>query len=351
MDKASILMVISYYLRAGGAETVINNLCSGLRKIGYNVAIGAYSFHQNPPDNIDKVNLKKFRSLASNNINNGYNFDIIHNHHPRMNYYSLLTSKPFIFHYHGSSNRIQEINLKTSILLCRNRLSRIIFVSNSALNHLTNIVGKGISSRIPSDVIYNGVDTTYYHTNLPKPYTKGDPQLLFVSNLYPHKNVISIIEAMPEIIKLYPNTHLQVVGGGEDYERLNRKIKEKKLENSIELVGRVSNEDLRLRYSSCDIYISASKFETFSLPSVEAMACGKPVLLSDIPPHKEILEASNAGRAFSLLDNSSIHKGVKEVYDNRRLFSSAARKFAEKHDWSDICKRIARIYDQIMMQN
>jgi glycosyltransferase involved in cell wall biosynthesis len=343
-------MVIRYYLGVGGVETVINNLCNGLLKIGYNLAIGAYSFYQDPPDNIEKVNLKKFRSLTSNN-RSAYDFDIIHNHNPSMNYYSLLTSKPFVFHYHGSSNRIQEMNLKMSMLLCRNRLARVIFVSNSALNHLTNIVGKRVSSKIPSDVIYNGVNTSSYHTNLPRPYVKGHPQLLFVSNLYPHKNVLSIIEAMPEIIKLYPDVHLQIVGDGKDYQRLSHKIREKKLENSIELIGSVSEEDLILRYSSCDIYISASKFETFNLPSVEAMACGKPVLLSDIPPHKELLEASNAGLTFSLLDNSSICKGLNDVYDNRKSFGAAARVFAERNDWSGTCQRIARIYEHILTEN
>jgi glycosyltransferase involved in cell wall biosynthesis len=349
MDKASVLMVLSNYRMAGGVEVVINNLCSGLNKIGYNVAIGAFSFDRNPPDNIEKVNLKRFRSLTSNNISK-YDFDIVHSHQPQINYYSHLTPKPFIFHYHGIANRLQEINLKVSILLCRNQISRIVSDSSTALNLLTNTVGRGVFSKIPSHIVYTGVDTKYYHTNLAQPYRKGDPQLLFVGNLYPHKNVMRIIEAMPDITKLYPNVHLQIVGNGNDYQRLNYEIKKKKLEGSVELVGVAFGENLRLRYSSCDIYISASKLEAFTLPPLEAMACGKPILLSDIPAHKELIEESNAGRTFSLLDNSSIPTKIREVYDNRRILSSAARKSAEKYDWSIVCEKLARIYDKIIAQ-
>jgi glycosyltransferase involved in cell wall biosynthesis len=344
-------MVTSNYRRFGGHERVINSLCNGLRNIGYNMAIGAFSFDQDPPDNIEKVSLKKFRSLEyNNNTITKCSFDIIHSHQTQMNYYSLLTSKPFIFHYHGASNVIQKINLMASTLICRNRISRIIPVSNAAFNHLKSTVGKQIFSKIPSYVVYNGIDTTYYHIGLPTPYAKGNPQLLFLGNLYQHKNVIRLIEIMPDIIRSYPSAHLQIVGDGHDYQMLDNEIKRKKLENKIELVGRVSDEDIRLRYSSCDIYISASKWEMFDLPSLEAMACGRPVLLSDIPSHREILEASNAGRLFSLSDDANnICSLLKDVYDNRRFFSSAARRFVENHDWSIVCNKVAKIYNQIIV--
>src|SRR2546426_2286350 len=100
MSRESILMVISNYRALGGHQTVINNLCKGLYKIGYNISIGAFSFDQNPPDNIEKINLRKFRSLESNMRTGKHDFDIIHSHQTQMNYYSLLTQKPFIFHYY-----------------------------------------------------------------------------------------------------------------------------------------------------------------------------------------------------------------------------------------------------------
>jgi glycosyltransferase involved in cell wall biosynthesis len=342
-DKASVLMPVSKYRSAGGFERAVSSLCNGLQKLGYKVAIGAFSFEGNPPANIRKVNLKKFRGLTPGSKQD--DFDIIHTHETHMNYYSFLTPQPFVFHYHGAKGTIQKVNLKTSFLLLRRRISRIISVSDSALNDFTGIAGAG---GISPDVIYNGVDTDFFNTGLSKPHTKGDPQLLFVGNLYRSKNVIRIICNMPDILKLYPNSHLQIVGHGEDYQRLKDKIKEKKLENRIELLGSISDEELRLRYSSCDIYISASKFETFDLPALEAMACGKPALLSDIPAHREILEASNAGKAFSLGDKDDISNAIRAVCDSKQSFNSNARKFALKCDWSEVCEKVSKIYDQLM---
>lgn len=342
MAKGSILMVVSTYLPFVGHGTVINNVCNGINKLGFNVAIGAFSFAQDPPDGIEKVNLKRFKRLTSNVP--GCGFDIIHNYHTKMNYYALVTTKPFIFHYLGTSNKLQEINLKLSMLFCKSRISSIISSSYSSLGQFRSVAGN-----ISSDVIYDGVDSIYYHPNLPRPYRKGDPHLLFVGKLHKYKNVGQLVAAMSDVIDMYPDAYLQIVGDGDEYANLKHEIKKRNLENSVELTGKLFGEKLRLTYSSCDIYISSSKIEAYPLPPVEAMACGKPVLLSDIPIHKELLDASNAGVAFALNNHSDIRQKLKEVYDNKKSFSTAARQFSVEHDWSAMCARIAGIYDQLMI--
>lgn len=333
-------MVLSNYRSSGGHENVVNNYCNGLNKLGYNTAIGAFSFEQNPPANIEKVTLKKFRNLDDH-------YDLINSHQTHINYYSLVTHKPFVFTFHGTSNRIQEINLRISAFLYGRKVSKIISTSYSSLNYLRKVLGK----KAPLEVVYNGVDTTFYQTNLPRPYSIGDPQLLFVGNLYHHKNIIKLIEAMPAIIKMYPNAHLHIIGNGKAYNNLNSYITERKMANNVKLLGSLWGQELRLRYASCDIYVSASKLESAPLPPLEAMACGKPILLSDISAHKELTEASNAGRVFSLEDSSDILRKLEEVYNNRYHFGQFARKFVEKYDWGLVCGRIANLYERIISKN
>jgi len=343
MSKGSILMVTSCYRRFGGIETVMDNLCMGLDKLGYDTCIGAYSFDNSPPENIKKVNLKRLGDLAKYN---GNYFDIVHIHQGKMLYHSLQTSKPIVFHYHGANGKLQEINLQTAMFLCKRKIFKIISVSNTALEQLKKMLGN-----ISSDIIYNGVNSEFYHPKLPQPYKKGDPQLLFVGNLYPTKNVPRLIVAMTQILQLYPKTHLQVVGDGKDYQVIKSLIKKKKLENNVEVLGRISDDELRLRYSSCDLYISASEFETFDLSAVEAMACGKPAILSDIPPHQEIINLSKSGLTFSLSDDSDIYKKIKEVYDKKDFFGSQTQYFTKKFSWAITCKQVANVYDEIMTRN
>ncbi len=342
MSKKSVLMVVAKYPATHGHTTVINNLCKGLNEIGHHASIGAFSFDQDPPYEIEKVKLNKIKLLTEGV--KYLNYDIIHSHQARVNYYLLFQkpTKPIIFHYHGASNKIQEINFKILMWLYKNRISKIISVSNAGINQMINLVGS-----IQAKVIDNGVDANFYNPDLPQSYKKGTPQLLFVSALRRYKNTSVLIEAMPELLRKYPNAHLQIVGYGEDFEKLQEIIKKKNLAKSVELTGKITDEELRLRYSSCDLYVSASKFEVFPVPTLEAMACGKPIVLYDIIPHRDIINASKAGLAFSLSDNLDIVRKIDEVYQNKFNYSQAARKFAENHDWSVICKQVADVYDKI----
>ena len=335
-------MVVAKYPATRGHTTVINNLCKGLSEMGYETGIGAFSFDEDPPFKIKKILLNK-NKLLKNGIEY-LNYDIIHSHQPRTHYYLLTKkpTKPVVFHYHGAANKIQEINFKISMKLYKKRIKKIISVSKTGVEQIEKMIGP-----TPTDVIYNGADTNFYNTNLPTPYKKGDPQFLFVSALHKYKNAGILINAMNEILKKFPNAHLQIVGDGEDVPNLKNLINKHNLHDNIELTGKIDNEELRLRYSSCDIYLSASTFEVCPVPTLEAMSCGKPLVLFNINPHKEIVESSSAGVLFSNLSEKEISRQIVKVIKKKEYYSKNARIFAEKHDWKSICLQVAKIYEEI----
>ncbi len=335
-------MVVAKYPATRGHTTVINNLCKGLSEMGYETAIGAFSFDEDPPFNIKKIVLNKIKLLKKGI---GYlDYDIIHSHQPRVHYYLLTKkpTKPVVFHYHGAANKIQEINFKVSMKLYKKRIKKIISVSKTGVAQIEKMIGP-----TTTDVIYNGADTDFYNTNLPTPYKKGNPQLLFVSALHKYKNAGILINAMTEILNEFPKAHLQIVGDGEDVPNLRNLISKNNLQNNVELAGKIDNEELRLRYSSCDIYLSASTFEVCPVPTLEAMSCGKPLVLFNISPHKEMVESSSAGVLFSNLTKKEISRGISEVVKKKEQYSKNARIFAEKHDWKNICLQVAKIYEEI----
>lgn len=335
-------MVVAKYPATRGHTTVINNLCKGLSELGHETAIGAFSFNEEPPFNIKKIILNKFELLKKGV--KYLDYDIIHSHQPRTHYYLLTKkpTKPVVFHYHGAANKIQEINFKISMALYRKKIKKIISVSKTGIDQIEKMIGP-----ISAEVIYNGADTDFFNINLPRTFKKGNPQLLFVSALHKYKNAGILINAMPEILKKFPYAHLQIVGDGEDLLRLNELIKKSNLEKKVELAGKVDNDELRLRYSSCDIYLSASTFEVCPVPTIEAMSSGKPLVLYDIKPHREMIESSMAGVIFSNLDKKEICDRINEVVEKNHQYSKAARIFAEKHDWKNICKQVAKIYEEI----
>jgi len=340
MNKKSVVMIISKYEGVGGADVVIKNLCIGLNALGHKTAIGAFVFMQEPPKGIEKIILKRFSSIDSNPKIKEY--DIIHSHQTLINYNILFSSKPIIFHYHGASTLLQELNLKISLLLLRNKIKKIITVSKTGLNQLSKITN---DKKIK--IIHNGVFVENYKPDLPQLYKKGNPQLIFVGNLYHKKNIKIIINAFPKILKKFSNTHLQIVGYGEEFNNLEKQIKQKNLQNFIELVGRIPEEELRLRYASSDIYVSASSFEVHPVPLMEAMACGVSLLVSNIEPHRDIINESQAGVLFDLNNSNELVTELEECMKNKEKFSVEGRKFAEKFDWVKIANEISEVYEKL----
>lgn len=344
MLKPSVLMVVAKYPPDFGHNTVINNLCKCLNDLGYRSAIGAFSFESDPPYNIEKVKLSKMKLLTSGV--NYLNFDIIHSHQPRMNYYLLFkkSDKPIVMHVHGASKKIHDINFKLSMLFFKNRIQKTIAVSHSNSKKIKELIGN-----IPIDVIYNGVDSNFYNPTLPIVYKKGSPQLLFVSGLRKYKNAKILISTMPKLLKTFPDAHLQIIGDGDEFENLKILVQEKKLESNVELTGKITNdEELRLRYASCDLYISASSLEACPVSPFEAMSCGKPLVLYGINPHAEIIDESNAGLIFNSLNEDDICKTIQKVFENQTYFGKEARNFALKNSWLHVSKKLLNLYQELL---
>ena len=112
-------MTLSEYNAFGGHSSTITNLCLRLNDLGYDTTIGAFKFNQKPPKEIKTIVLDRFKFIPNNK-----EYDLIHNHHTKLNFYSIILKKPFIFHLHGAANRIQELNLKISLRLCKHKISR-----------------------------------------------------------------------------------------------------------------------------------------------------------------------------------------------------------------------------------
>ena len=171
-------MVVAKYPATFGHTSVINYLCKELNELGHRTAIGAFSFDSEPPFNIEAVKLDKRKLLLSGV--SYLDFDIIHPHQARVLYYLLSKkpNKPIIFHYHGASDRIQELNFKVAMWRYKNKISKIISVSNAGINQMKKLV-----KNISAEVIYNGVDgfaaKTVNITSFPAPHVSKPGDLLW----------------------------------------------------------------------------------------------------------------------------------------------------------------------------
>lgn len=341
MKKISILIALSKYPSIGGRNTVVNKICNELRNLGFDITIGAFDLESELLNKPGFLKLSKIQ-LFKREINS-QNFDIVYTHETLMNYFFFLTKSPLIFHYHGINGFLQKINLNVLSYLGINKINQIISVSNYAKNDL-----KKFQSKIPITVIPNGVDINLYDIELERPYVNGNPQLLFVGSILHHKNLSLLIKYMKKILKIFPDAHLQIVGSGNEESNLHLLVKKYNLEKKIEFTGKLSESELKFRYSSCDVYVSSSLLETFDLPVLEAMSCGKPFLISSIPAHEELCQKSNAGLTFSLNDVDEFIDKLELILEKKNHFTKNARSFAEKNNWVLICKKIGELHKSLL---
>lgn len=153
-------------------------------------------------------------------------------------------------------------------------------------------------------VIYNAVDESWASANKKG---KGD-YVLCVSSIDPRKNFKMLIKAFNAM----PSVKLKIVGS---YDPVFCKQDLGEIPSNIEFCGRVDDSVLAELYSNAACFIYPSLYEGFGLPPIEAMHFGCPVLVSDIPVHREVCK--EAALYFDPKDMTSIVSTVLEFFNDK----------------------------------
>jgi glycosyltransferase involved in cell wall biosynthesis len=193
------------------------------------------------------------------------------------------------------------------------KMSICIGVSESVTENLKHLYNK-----IHTHTIRNGVDTDWYY-----PITTDEKDLLrkrlgllcrvtlWISSgmLSNRKDPFFLIECWKKSKMIADNHHLVLIGNGELYDECKARCHGY---NHIHIVGRVNNVVDYLKAS--DYVLSASRSEGLPYSILEAMACGLPALLSNIPPHIEILQLnSGSGFCYKLGDEISFMESFNNI--------------------------------------
>lgn len=171
---------------------------------------------------------------------------------------------------------------------------------------------------IPPDrvsVAPNGIDLSEWHAADPVDSFDEEPYLLSVSANRPYKNTIEILGNHDLWSDRY---RLKIVSSKARYGRAIRAaVHELGLENRIDFIDDISNAELIRLYKNAAACLSPTLLEGFGRPPLESMAAGRPVLLSDIPVHKEIF--GSAGIFITPGDRSSWIQAFEKLGDDAEV--------------------------------
>jgi len=195
--------------------------------------------------------------------------------------------------------------------------------------------------RIPVRAISNGVDTDRFHPD-PQANRVGirrkydlDPDLplfLYIGRLDGEKRLDTLLEA----VALLPGKNFQLaIGGNGIYEQTLRKhVQTLGLEGRVIFIGFVQPDDLPPLYNSADIFVMPSPEELQSIATLEAMACGKPILAADARALPELVTPGVNGYLFERNNPEAAAHGMDRLLHEREkwdVMGQASFKYAQEH--------------------
>jgi glycosyltransferase involved in cell wall biosynthesis len=152
-----------------------------------------------------------------------------------------------------------------------------------------------------------------------KKFALPERYLLYLGNFKPHKNVVSLVRAFAMIKEEIKDLKLVLAGPLDSHgENLRRQVKDLGLDKDVVFTGMIREDDLpEVILSLADIFVFPSLYEGFGIPPLEAMACGTPVVTSNLTAIPEVV--GEAGLLVNPLNIDELARAILSLLNNRDL--------------------------------
>jgi len=284
-------------------------------------------------------------------MRDGFDFDLIdaHYYYPDGVAATLLSkwlSKPFVVTARGSDiNQIARYGIpKTLIRWSAHRAAASIAVSRALSDAMAEL---GIA-REKLSVFRNGVDLEkFYPVSKTEARKKldwpDDPTLISVGNLVENKGHHIAMESLT----LLPGYRLAIIGDGPERLRLQLLGQRLGVSNRVIFIGRVAQRNLSAYYSAADVLILASSREGWPNVLLEAMACGTPVIASNVGGVPEIITRPVAGRMMAALTPHALVDACNDLFA-KYPDSTSVRSYAEEFGWDATTRAQLDLFKEIL---
>jgi glycosyltransferase involved in cell wall biosynthesis len=288
--------------------------------------------------------------------------------HIPLNRVPLLMIRPYVVTIHDMANLFYEEPADARMWLRRYRFrrglvraSRVIAVSEATKRDVERLMGVP-PSRIRR--VYNAPDPGFLgagaetgseaHRRILERYQIEYPFLLYAGAIRRHKNVPRLVEAFAVVRAqlaehpVYKDLRLVIIGDTiSQYPGVRQAVIKSRVEQVVRFLGFVPFDTLRCFYASAAAFVFPSQYEGFGLPPLEAMACGTPVVTSNVSSLPEVV-----GDAAVLVkpDNVfEIARGIRDVLLDEGLRAELIRRGYEqagRFSWERTARQVLEIYKE-----
>ena len=176
------------------------------------------------------------------------------------------------------------------------------------------------------------------------------PYLLYVGTIEPRKNLLTLLRAYADLLRTTEHGPQLVLAGGKGwlFEEVFALVEELRLQEHVKFTGYVDDADLPALYSAAQAFVYPSLYEGFGLPPLEAMACGAPVITSNVTSLPEVV--GKAGLTHAPEDARALTAAMAKLlgdFNTRTHFQRAGLERAQLFSWERAARATQAVYDEV----
>ncbi len=244
----------------------------------------------------------------------------------------------------GRKGRIREALLGAT---------RVVAVSQSLADEARRLAGPDLDCR----VIPNGIDTQLFRPGDSHEaagrlsWSDRRPVLLTVGGLVPRKGAHRVVRVLPRVLERYPGLLYVLVGGGSvegDFRRdLEAMVRDAGLQDHILFAGERPHGELPDFYRAADVFVLSTSNEGWANVLQESLACGTPVVTTDVGGNREVVGGEDCGLVVPFDDDDSLASAILEALDrswDRGVIAERGRRL----DWNDVAAKVSAVFEEAL---
>lgn len=177
-------------------------------------------------------------------------------------------------------------------------------------------------------------------------------KVLFIGRLIPRKGFHYVVRALPRVRELTSVPfEVEVVGSGAMRSLLDDLAAKLDVSHLLKYMGTIPYDKLHLAYQGADIFVLTSESEGMPCATLEAMACGLPIVTTDVPGNREIVRDGLNGFLIPLGDAEKLAQSLAQLVrdaDLRRRMSAESRRIVQAYDWREVVRRYEIIFREVL---